>query len=200
MTIAPFVRALSAVAAMTATLALAQVPGQAAPDFTLTDTSGKAVRLSDYRGRYVVLEWTNPDCPFVRNHYRSGSMQGQQKNWTKDGVVWLSINSTSQTHREFKTPAQMSAWVEAQHASPVAVLIDGQSAVARKYGIKTTPEMYVIDPAGKVIYAGAIDDRPTAREDPLSAHNYVQAALSQAKSGAAVAKASAPPYGCSLKY
>jgi peroxiredoxin len=194
-------RPLAAAAAMSAALAFAQAPGAPAPNFTLTDTAGKPVQLSDYRGKYVVLEWTNPDCPFVRNHYRTGNMQALQKNWTKDGVAWLTINSTNQSHREFKTPAMMTDWIKAQGGTPQAVLIDAQSAVARQYGIKTTPEMYVINPAGAVIYAGAIDDRPSTRaDDPPAAHNYVQAALTQGRAGVAVAKASAPPYGCSLKY
>jgi AhpC/TSA family len=197
----PFLRRLAFVAAFaTVQLAFAQTPGQLAADFTLTDTAGKAVKLSDLRGKYVVLEWTNPDCPFVRNHYSKRSMQARQKRWNGQDVVWVTINSTNRDHSEFKTPAMMSAWMKTQDGAPSVLSVDGESAVARLYGVKTTPEMYVIDPSGKVIYAGAIDDGRSTRHDPIAAHNYVQAALTQAKAGQAVAQASTTPYGCSLKY
>ncbi len=185
---------------LAAASAAAQTPGNAAPDFTLTDTAGKSVRLADYRGKFVVLEWTNPDCPFVRNHYGKQSMQAQQKRWSGQEVVWITINSTNRDHGEFKTPAAMSAWMKAQGGAPTVLAVDGESAVARRYGVKTTPEMYVIAPSGEVIYAGAIDDGRSTRHDPLAARNYVQAALTEAKSGRPVTVASTAPYGCSLKY
>ena len=194
------IRLLVSIAGFAATSALAQVPGKGAPDFALTDVAGKPVKLSDFRGKYVVLEWTNPDCPFVRNHYSTRGMQTLQDRWGKDGVVWVTINSTNRNHSEFKTPPTMAQWMKTQGGAPGVLAVDGESAVARTYGVKTTPEMYVIDPAGTVIYAGAIDDRPSTRHDPFAAHNYVQAALTQAKSGQAIAKASTTPYGCSLKY
>ena len=197
---ARIVRRLAFVAALAATAALAQTPGQAAPDFTVTDTAGKPVKLSELRGKYVVLEWTNPDCPFVRNQYNKQGMQTQQKRWGGQDVVWVTINSTNRNHSEFKAPAVMSAWMKTQGGAPSVLAVDGESAVARTYGVKTTPEMYVIDPAGKVIYAGAIDDGRSPRHDPLAANNYVQAALTQAKAGQPVAQASTAPYGCSLKY
>ncbi|HET9046404.1 MAG TPA: thioredoxin family protein [Casimicrobiaceae bacterium] len=193
-------RGLAFAAAFAATAALAQAPGQAAPDFTITDTAGKPVKLSDLRGKYVVLEWTNPDCPFVRNQYNKQGMQTQQKRWSGQDVVWVTINSTHRNHSEFKTPAVMSAWMKTQGGAPSVLAVDGESAVARTYGVKTTPEMYVIDPTGKVIYAGAIDDGRSPRHDPLAANNYVQAALTQAKAGQPVAQASTASYGCSLKY
>ena len=196
----PFLRPFTLAAALCTATALAQTPGQAAPDFALTDTAGKAVKLSDYRGKYVVLEWTNPDCPFVRNQYNKRSMQAQQKRWTGQDVVWVTINSTNRIHPEFKTPAAMASWMKAQEGAPAVLTVDGESAVARTYGVKTTPEMYVIDPAGKVVYAGAIDDGRSARHDPLAAHNFVQAALTQVKAGQPVAQPSSAPYGCSLKY
>lgn len=195
-----FLRVSTAVAVFAAACAFAQTPGQAAPDFSLTDTAGKAVKLSDYRGKYVVLEWTNPDCPFVRNHYNAKSMQAQQKRWVGEDVVWVTINSTNRSHREFKTPAVMADWMKAQGGAPAVLSVDGESAVAKLYGVKTTPEMYVIEPSGKVVYAGAIDDGRSTRHDPLTARNYVQAALTQAKAGQAIAQASTAPYGCSLKY
>ena len=181
--------------------AVAVVSGAAAPGFTITDTSGQAVRLSDYRGKYVVLEWTNPECPFVRKHYSSGNMQALQKEWGSRDVVWLAINSTNAGHSEFKTPREMSDWVQAQGAAPAATLLDSTSGTGRAYGAKTTPHMFVVDPAGKVVYAGAIDDKRSANPaDARTAHNYVRAALTEATSGKPVSVASTTPYGCSIKY
>ena len=178
-----------------------QAPGAAAPAFTLTDTSGKTVQLSDYKGKYVVLEWTNPECPFVRKHYNSGNMQDLQKQWGARDVVWLSINSTNSANSEFKTPAQMAQWLEGKGASPKAALIDGTSATGRTYGARTTPHMFVINPAGTVIYNGAIDDRRTTNlADAKLAHNYVRAALTEAMDGRPVTVATTSPYGCSVKY
>jgi hypothetical protein len=173
----------------------------AAPAFALTDTTGKTVRLSDYRGKYVVLEWTNPECPFVRKHYDSGNMQGMQKEWGARDVVWLAINSTNQSSFEFKTPQQMGEWIRARDASPSAALVDPSSATGRAYAAKTTPHMFVIDPAGNMIYQGAIDDRrSTNPADAKAANNYVRAALTEATAGKPVTVASTVPYGCSVKY
>ena len=152
-----------------------------APDFALTDATGKTVKLSDYRGKYVVLEWTNPECPFVRKHYNSGNMQGLQKEWGARDVVWLAVNSTNQSSYEYKTPQQMGEWMAAKDAAPKAALVDGTSATGRAYGAKTTPHMFVVDPAGNVIYNGAIDDRRSANPaDAKVANNYVRAALTEA--------------------
>ena len=181
--------------------ALAVVSGAAAPGFSVTDTSGKAVQLADYKGKYVVLEWTNPECPFVRKHYSSGNMQALQKEWGARDVAWLTINSTNATHSEFKSPRQMSDWMKAHGASPLATLLDSTSDIGRAYGARTTPHMFVVDPAGKVIYAGAIDDKRSANPaDAKSANNYVRAALTEAISGKAVTVGSTTPYGCSVKY
>jgi peroxiredoxin len=181
--------------------ALAATAGQAAPDFTLTDTQGKQVQLSDFKGKYVVLEWTNPGCPFVRNHYNTRSMQGLQAEWSAKDVVWLSIDSSNRSSFEFVQPAQLGEWMKARGAAQSAVLVDPDSATAKLYQAKTTPHMFVIDPQGKIVYAGAIDDRPSTRpEDPPSAKNYVRTALMQATSGVAVATAATTPYGCSIKY
>jgi len=181
--------------------ALAAAPGDEAPGFTLTDASGKQVRLADFRGKFVVLEWTNPECPFVRKHYDSRNMQGLQSEWTAKDVVWLSINSTRSTHSEHKTGPEMAGWMRAQGAAPTAALIDGTTATGRAYGARTTPHMFVIDPAGKLIYNGAIDDRRSANPaDAKAANNYVRAALTQATAGKPVAVANTTPYGCSVKY
>jgi len=182
-------------------VAAAVVAGVAAPGFTITDTSGKAVQLADYKGKYVVLEWTNPECPFVRKHYGSGNMPALQKEWGARDVAWLTINSTNAAHSEFKTPGQMSDWMKSQGAAPLATLLDSTSDTGRAYGAKTTPHMFVIDPAGKVIYAGAIDDKRTTNPaDAKNANNYVRAALTEAMSGKAVTVGSTTPYGCSVKY
>jgi len=185
-------------AAGTASAALSGAP---APAFTVTDATGKQVQLADYKGKYVVLEWTNPECPFVRKHYNSGNMQGLQKEWGGKEVVWLAVNSTNTSSNEFKTGDQMTQWMKSQNAAPKATLIDGTSAAGRAYAAKTTPHMFVIDPTGKVLYDGAIDDKRSANPaDVKTSHNYVQAALSEALAGKPVSVASSTPYGCSVKY
>jgi len=194
--------ALTIACALTAASASAAVqPGAAAPDFTVTDSTGKAVHLADYKGKFVVLEWTNPECPFVRKHYDSQNMQSLQKEWGAKNVVWLSINSTNKTSSEFKTADEMNSWMKAKGASQKAVLIDGDSNTGRAYSARTTPHMFVIDPTGSVVYAGAIDDkRSTNPADVKIANNYVRAALSEALAGKPVTVASTQPYGCSVKY
>ncbi len=187
--------------ALAPAVAPAQAPGAPAPAFTLADTTGNAVKLADFRGRYVVLEWTNPDCPFVRKHYLSRNMQDLQKAWSARDVVWLSINSTNEHHPEWKTPAQMDAWMRGQGAAQRATLLDGTSATGRAYAAKTTPQMIVIGPDGSVVYNGAIDDRrSTNPADAKAAYNYVNAALTEAQAGRKVTVASTTPYGCSIKY
>ena len=180
---------------------LAATAGQVAPNFTLTDMHGTLVQLSDFKGKYVVLEWTNPGCPFVRNHYNTRNMQGLQAEWSAKDVVWLSIDSSNRSSFDFVEPAKLGEWMKARGAAQSAVLIDPDSGTAKLYQAKTTPHMFVIDPQGKIVYAGAIDDRPSTRpEDPPAAKNYVRAALTQATSGLAVATAATTPYGCSIKY
>ena len=187
--------------AMLAGAAGAQVPGAPAPGFTLNDTGGKPVALADYKGKYVVLEWTNPECPFVQKHYVSKNMQGLQKEWGDQGVVWLSINSTRADHAEFKTGEQMARWMRAQGSAQKATLQDSSSVTGRAYAAKTTPQMFIVDPAGKVLYNGAIDDRRSANPaDVKGANNYVRAALTEALAGKPVTIASTSPYGCSVKY
>jgi peroxiredoxin len=192
---------LAGCVALAFALPAAAAPGVAAPDFTVADTSGKPVKLADYRGKFVVLEWTNPECPFVRKHYNSQNMQGLQKEWGAKDVVWLTINSTNASHSEYKTPEEMAKWMRAQDAAPKATLIDGTSATARAYAAKNTPHMFVIDPTGNIIYDGAIDDkRSTNPADVKIANNYVRAALTEATAGKPVSIASTTPYGCTMKY
>jgi hypothetical protein len=199
-------KAASAAAALGAACVLAlgaarATPGAAAPDFAVPDATGKTVKLSDFRGKYVVLEWTNPECPFVRSHYDPKTMQSLQKSWGSRDVVWLAINSTSEQHPEYKTGAEMTAWMSAQGGSPAHVLIDGTSATGRLYAAKTTPQMVVVDPSGKVIYEGAADAKRSANPASHKAdESYVQAALAEAKAGKPVTVASTTPYGCSVKY
>jgi peroxiredoxin len=197
-------QSIALIAALTLSAALpaqAATPGAAAPDFTVVDTAGKAVKLADYRGKFVVLEWTNPECPFVRAHYTSNAMQALQKEWGAKDVVWLAINSTNTSSGEFKSGGEMAAWMSAQGAAPKATLIDGTSDTGRAYGAKTTPHMFVIDPAGKLLYNGAINDRRSANPaDAKAGNNYVRAALTEATAGKPVAVASTTPYGCSVKY
>ena len=195
-------RSLAALACAAAVgLAYAAAPGAAAPEFAVADAAGKTVKLSDYRGKFVVLEWTNPECPFVRKHYGSRNMQDLQKEWGAKDVVWLSVNSTRQDHYEYKDGAQMQAWMAAQGGAPQAVLIDATSATGRAYAAKTTPHMFVIAPDGRIVYNGAIDDRRSANPaDAKLANNYVRAALTEARAGKPVSVASTTPYGCSVKY
>lgn len=180
---------------------LAATAGQSGPNFTLTDTQGQTVQLADFKGKFVVLEWTNPACPFVRNHYNTRNMQTLQEGWGPRGVVWLSIDSSNRSSSDYMPPAKLGEWMQAHGGAQRAVLIDADSAIARAYQAKTTPHMFVINPQGTIIYAGAIDDRPSTRpEDPLAAHNYVRAALSEATGGEAVKTAVSTPYGCSIQY
>jgi len=191
----------SAALALASHAAFAASAGQAAPDFSVTDSTGKAVHLSDYKGKFVVLEWTNPECPFVRKHYDSANMQTLQKEWGAKDVVWLSVNSTSRSSFEYKTGAQMNSWMQSQGAAQKAVLIDGDSATGRQYAAKTTPHMFVVDPKGQIVYAGAIDDKRSARpEDVKTSTNYVRLALTEAMAGKPVSTPNTTPYGCSVKY
>ncbi|MEP6942852.1 MAG: thioredoxin family protein [Betaproteobacteria bacterium] len=186
---------------LAANVAWAASAGQAAPDFTVSDAAGNPVRLSDYKGKFVVLEWTNPDCPFVQKHYNSANMQTLQKEAGARDVVWLSVNSTNKSSSEYKTGAQMSSWMRSQGAAQKAVLIDGDSATGTKYAAKTTPHMFVIDPKGDIVYAGAIDDKRSARvEDAKTANNYVRVALNEAMAGKPVTTPNTAPYGCTVKY
>ena len=175
--------------------------GQKAPDFTLTDTSGKTVRLSDYKGKHVVLEWNNPGCPFVRKHYDSANMQALQKEAGGKGVVWLAINSTEAGHPDYLAPPKLGQWMVQQKAAPTATLMDESGAAGKAYGARTTPHMYMVAPDGTLIYAGGIDSVPSARaEDIKTATNYVRVGLNEALAGKPLSQATTRPYGCSVKY
>ena len=192
--------AASLALAATAALASATV-GQPAPAFTAVDTAGKSVSLADFKGRHVVLEWVNPGCPFVQKHYDAGNMQATQKDATGRGAVWLAINSTAVTASDYRKPADMAAWMRQHNAAATATLMDADGKVGRAYGARTTPHMYVVDPKGMLVYAGAIDSKATARaSDIATATNHVRAALDETLAGKPVSVASTRPYGCSIKY
>ena len=175
--------------------------GQPAPNFRATDVAGKQVSLADYKGKYVVLEWNNPGCPFVQKHYDSGNMQSLQKRFGAENVAWLAINSTSEGSSDYMAPAKLAAWFEQHNAAPTAVLMDTKGDVGRAFGAKVTPHMYVIDPNGTLVYAGAIDDKRSANvADVKTASNYVVTALTEAKAGKPVSKAASQAYGCTIKY
>ncbi len=189
--------ALSALAVGTAQAATV---GQAAPAFTATDATGKTHKLSDFKGKHVVLEWTNPGCPFVVKHY-SGNMQALQKEFTAKGVVWLSVNSTSRDASDYLEPTKLMAWKAEKKGSASAVLMDESGKIGQLYSAKTTPHMYIVNPQGVLVYAGAIDSVPSARvEDIKTATNYVRQGLNEALGGKAISTPSTRAYGCSVKY
>lgn len=175
--------------------------GKAAPEFTLTDTNGKSHALSSFKGKWVVLEWNNPDCPFVVKHYDSKNMQKLQKEATGKGVVWLTINSGAAGKEGVYSAADINKkWTEKQAAS-TAYLLDGDGKVGKLYGAKTTPHMFVINPKGEIVYAGAIDSIKSAKQDDVpKATNYVKAALEEGMAGKPITTATSQPYGCSVKY
>lgn len=175
--------------------------GETAPDFTLTDTNGQSHSLSDFKGKFVVLEWLNHDCPFVKKHYDSGNMQGLQKEYVAKDVIWLSINSSAAGKEGNYSPEESNELTKEKDAASTAVLLDPDGQVGKLYGAKTTPHMFVVSPQGLLIYQGAIDDRPSA--DPAdipTSVNYVKAALDEALSGKAVSVSTTKSYGCSVKY
>ncbi len=192
---------LAAVALCAAgTLHAQAVIGQAAPALQAVDASGKAVNLADFKGKTVVLEWVNPGCPFVKKHYGSGNMQATQKAAAGQGVVWLTVSSTAPSHQDYKKPAELAAWMAEQKAASTLVM-DDSGAVGKAWGAKTTPHLFIVNPAGQVVYNGAIDSKPSANPaDIPGATNYVTAALGELKAGQPIAKASTQPYGCSIKY
>lgn len=175
--------------------------GQPAPAFTAKDADGKTRSLAEFKGKTVVLEWTNDGCPYVQKHYSSGNMQGLQKGAAKDGVVWLTLISSAPGKQGYLDAGQAKGWKASNGAGSSALLLDPAGQVGRAYEAKTTPHMYIVDKAGKLAYMGGIDDKPTA--DPASlkgAKNYVSAALSDIKAGRTVTTAVSKPYGCTIKY
>lgn len=174
--------------------------GRPAPLFRLTDTQGRVHSLVPLKGKFVVLEWFNPECPFSKKHY-GGNMQRLQRTYTGRGIVWLSIDSSAPGKQGHLTPEQANALIKERHMGSTAVLLDPDGSVGRLYGAKTTPHLFIINPEGVVIYAGAIDDQPSADPaDIARATNYVQRALEEAMAGEAVSVPQTKPYGCSVKY
>lgn len=179
----------------------AAVVGKAAPAFSLTDLDGKTVRLSDFKDKFVVLEWVNFDCPFVRKHYGSENMQKLQKAYTGKDVVWITICSSAPGKQGHLTADEAKEITAEKGASPTRFLLDPKGVAGRAYGAKTTPHMYVIDPKGKLLYNGAIDDKPSTKvADVPTSKNYVVAALDAALAGKPVETTTTKPYGCSVKY
>jgi hypothetical protein len=186
---------------LAATAAAVPAVGEPAPDFTLKDATGKAVKLSDYRGKFVVLEWTNPGCPFVRKHYDSGNMAATQEDAVRRGAVWLSINSTEKASYEYMEPAKLVAWQKQRKVQPTATLMDEEGVAGRAYGARTTPHMYIVDPQGRLAYAGGIDSIPSANPaDIQKAVNYVRQGIAEAAAGKPLSAATTRAYGCSIKY
>jgi peroxiredoxin len=177
------------------------VIGQAAPAFAATDSNGKTVNLADYKGKTVVLEWTNNECPFVVKHYGSNNMQALQKKATDDGVIWLSVISSAPGKQGHVDGAAANKLTADRKASPTAVLLDEKGEVGKAYGAKTTPHMFIVDKDGVLVYAGAIDSEPSPRESDIkTATNYVTQALDEIKAGKPVSVSSTKSYGCGVKY
>jgi peroxiredoxin len=175
--------------------------GEKAPDFTATDTNGQVHKLSDYLGKFVVLEWTNRQCPYTIKHYSSGNMQNLQREWTAKGVIWFTVQSSAPGKQGYVTADEENAWLKQIHAAPSAVFLDPTGKLGHLYDAKTTPDMYVINPQGILIYQGAIDDHPsTDPSDIAKSKNFLSAALSEAMAGKPVTVATSRPYGCSIKY
>jgi peroxiredoxin len=181
--------------------ALAVRVGEPAPDFTAVDSYGKNQHLTEYRGKYVVLEWHNQGCPYTKKHYESGNMQHLQKEWTAKGVVWFTVISSAPGTQGYVTPSQENDYVKQVNAVPTAVLMDPGGTLGHLYSAKTTPHMFIIDPQGTLIYDGAIDDHSTSDQaDIPKSKNFVSAALGEALAGKPVTDPATVPYGCSVKY
>jgi peroxiredoxin len=188
---------------LTAALHASDVPpvGSAAPDFSLTDSKGKTHSLSQYKGKWVVLEWFNPECPFVKKHYGSSNMQKLQEEYTSKGVVWLSVDSSAPGTEGNITPEQAEKKMSEWKTKQTALLLDPEGKAGRAYGAKNTPDMIVINPEGKIVYEGAIDSKATPNPaDIPSSTNYVKVALDESLAGKPVTTAQTKPYGCSVKY
>jgi peroxiredoxin len=175
--------------------------GSAAPDFNVSDATGKTHSLSQYKGKYVVLEWFNPECPFVKKHYGSGNMQKLQSDYTGKGVVWLSVDSSAPGTEGNLSPEQAQKVMKDWNTKQTALLLDSDGKVGRSYNARNTPHMFVINPEGKIVYEGAIDSKATPNpNDITSSTNYVKVALDESMSGKPVSTANTRPYGCSIKY
>jgi len=175
--------------------------GEAAPDFTAIASNGRTFHLADFHGKYVVLEWHNNGCPYVRKHYNSGNMQRLQKQWTGAGIVWFTILSSAPGKQGYMSAGEENDYLAKMQAAPTAALLDPKGLIGHLYDAKTSPQMVVINPQGVVIYDGAIDDKPTTDLDDVpGAKNYVNLALQQALAGKQVETTATRPYGCSVKY
>ncbi len=176
-------------------------PGELAPALQLRDTHGKSVNLADFRGKTVVIEWFNPNCPFVQKHYGSSNMQSLQNKYTRQGVAWLIVNSTNPSHQDYLEPNQLSERFTQLKGHATALLMDADGKAGLAWGAKTTPHMFIVDPLGKLAYAGGIDDKRSSNPgDIKGAKNYVALALDQLKAGKPVTENNTRPYGCSVKY
>lgn len=175
--------------------------GEPAPDFTAITSNGKTIHLSDYRGKYVVLEWHNNGCPYVGKHYKSGNMQRLQRQWTNRGVIWFTILSSAPGKQGYVTASEENDYLAKMQAAPTAALLDPTGEIGHLYEAKTSPQMVVINPEGIMIYSGAIDDKPTTDlQDVTTATNYVSQALEESMAGKQVQTPTTRPYGCSVKY
>jgi peroxiredoxin len=183
-----------------AAAALAVETGKPAPDFTVTDINGKAIKLSDYAGKIVVLESYNSDCPFCNNQYKTGAMQELEKDMAAKGVVWLIVNSVNPNNPSHRTPEQARQEIADKKIVATAWIDDSSGALGHLYDMKTTPDMYVIDKNGVLVYHGAIDDKPDPQHDPKTARNYVREAVDDLLAGKPVEVSRTKPYGCSVKY
>jgi peroxiredoxin len=193
--------AFLAIAFLLLPLARAARVGERAPDFTATDSNGQTHKLSEYAGKFVVLEWHNRGCPYTQKHYQSGNMERLQHEWTARGVVWLTVISSAPGKQGYVTAEEENAYLKEMNAAPTAVLLDPTGALGHLYDAKTTPHMFVINPQGILIYNGAIDDHPTSdASDIPHSQNYLSQALAEALAGKPVAVATSRPYGCSVKY
>ena len=190
---------LSLFASVAAAMAAAEV-GKAAPDFTAKDINGKTVNLSDYKGKIVILESYNLDCPYCHNHYRSGAMQDLQKDMTEQGVIFLVVNSVGASNPSHRTPEEAQKEWDAQKMHATAWIDDTTGAVGKKYGMRTTPHMFVIDKNGVLAYEGAIDDRAQPSGDPRTARNYVREAVKKLEAGEKLEVTQTRPYGCGVHY
>lgn len=195
--------ALTVIAGLIMTAAAYAAPeiGKPAPDFSATDSNGKTVKLSDFRGKTVVLEWTNDGCPYVGKHYSSGNMQTLQKDAAAKGVIWLTIISSAPGSQGYVTGEEANALTSARGAAPAAVLLDPEGDVGHLYDARTTPHMFIVNKDGTLVYMGGIDDKATTDvADIKTAKNYVRAALDELAAGDPVENAVTRPYGCSIKY
>ena len=194
--------AILTIAASTALFAAdSPAVGTTAPDFSLTDSKGKTQSVSQYKGKFVVLEWFNPECPFVKKHYGSGNMQKLQAEFTSKGIVWLTIDSSAPGLEGNLTAEQANAKMAEWKTKQTALVLDPDGKAGRSYGAKNTPHMFVINPEGKIVYEGAIDSKATPNPaDITSSTNYVKVALEESLAGKTVSNANTKPYGCSVKY